>query len=410
MTNPADMDTSVDEKNTTTEEKGQEKEEEAQSPLLKMATWKFLVSLPDEEFPPAEKAEVKTKMMDEIKEKNMGPYYQHLCEALGWMENEELLKKMKEENAKKLAEFDEKEKDAKENLGDSEVREVKLARADYLAEIGEKTRAVAAYDDTHETTVGIGGKIDLSFAKILVGLAWSDSDIVKAEIATAKSQVESGGDWERRNLLCVYESAFQLMSREFKAASKLLLDSVATFTCYKLFDYNTFIFYCVVVSMVSLDRVTLRKKVIKSPEILQVINEMPSLKTMLFSLYKCQYAEFFSALAEVTQKIKRDFYLAPHRAWFMREVRIVAYKQFLESYRSVTLASMAKTFGVSTAFLDKELSRFIAADRLGCKIDKVSGVVETVRRDLKENQYTDTIKQGDLLLNRIQKLTKFINY
>ena len=88
----------------------------------------------------------------------------------------------------------------------------------------------------------------------------------------------------------------------------------------------------------------------------------------------------------------------------------MAYRQFLEAYRSVTLDSMATTFSVSATFLDRELSRFISAGRLSCKIDKVGGVVETVRMDHKEAQYTETIKQGDLLLNRVQKLTKFINY
>ena len=44
--------------------------------------------------------------------------------------------------------------------------------------------------------------------------------------------------------------------------------------------------------------------------------------------------------------------------------------QFLESYKSVTVAMMASAFGVSPAFLDGELSDFIAAGRLNCKIDK----------------------------------------
>ena len=44
--------------------------------------------------------------------------------------------------------------------------------------------------------------------------------------------------------------------------------------------------------------------------------------------------------------------------------------QFLESYKSVTIQMMASAFGVSAAFLDGELSEFIAAGRLNCKIDK----------------------------------------
>lgn len=40
---------------------------------------------------------------------------------------------------------------------------------------------------------------------------------------------------------------------------------------------------------------------------------------------------------------------------------------------------------------------------------QVSGIVETNRPDLKNALYQDTIKKGDVLLNRIQKLSKIID-
>jgi len=326
------------------------------------------------------------------------------------MEDESLTEKMKAENAKALAAFDAKEKDAKENLGDSEVREAKLARAEYLASIGEKKLALDAYNDTDEASVGMGAKIDITFAKIRLGLFFRDRAVIKSEVEKAKAQVEKGGDWERRNLLCVYEAAEVMLNRDFARASSLLLSSVSTFACYKLFDYNTFIQYAVLVSLVTLDRVTLRTKVVKCPEVLEVIDEIPGLRPVLFSIYQCNYAEFFRALSNATKVVKRDSYLGPHVGYFVREARIVAYKQFLQSYRSVQLESMANSFGVSAVFLDKELARFISAGRLNCTIDKVGGVVETVQPDSKNKQYVECLKTGDLLLNRVQKLTKFINY
>jgi 26S proteasome regulatory subunit N7 len=57
----------------------------------------------------------------------------------------------------------------------------------------------------------------------------------------------------------------------------------------------------------------------------------------------------------------------------------------------------------------REISRFIACGRLNAKIDKVSGVLETNRPDAKNALYQSTIKQGDLLLNRIQKLSRVID-
>lgn len=71
---------------------------------------------------------------------------------------------------------------------------------------------------------------------------------------------------------------------------------------------------------------------------------------------------------------------------------------------------MAQAFGLKPAFLDTELARFIAAGRLNCKIDRVAGIVETSRPDSKSAQFAATIKEGDSLLNRVQKLARVTTY
>ena len=72
---------------------------------------------------------------------------------------------------------------------------------------------------------------------------------------------EQGGDWERKNRLKVYEGLHCLSSRRFKRAAELFLDSIATFTSTELMPYKQFVFYAVLVSVVSLDRVALKQKV-----------------------------------------------------------------------------------------------------------------------------------------------------
>jgi len=107
--------------------------------------------------------------------------------------------------------------------------------------------------------------------------------------------------------------------------------------------------------------------------------------------------------------MKEEQYCHEHVFYFAREMRVRAYKQYLQSYRSVQLKSVATAFGVTVEFIDRELSRFISIGRLDCKIDAVGGIVETIRPDTKNASYHNTIKQGDLLLNRIQKLSRVIH-
>jgi len=53
----------------------------------------------------------------------------------------------------------------------------------------------------------------------------------------------------------------------------------------------------------------------------------------------------------------------------------------------------------------RDLAKFIAAERIPCTIDRVTGkgIIETNRPDDKNKQYTDVVKQGDQLITKLQK-------
>lgn len=61
----------------------------------------------------------------------------------------------------------------------------------------------------------------------------------------------------------------------------------------ELFSYETCIFYTVLTAIPTLDRVSLKAKVVDAPEILTVIDTIPNLNTFLNALYECRYADFF---------------------------------------------------------------------------------------------------------------------
>ena len=81
---------------------------------------------------------------------------------------------------------------------------------------------------------------------------------------------------------------------------------------------------------------------------------IPHLRAFVTSLYACEYGNFFRALADVEQThILTSRALHQHARYYVREMRILAYAQLLESYRSLTLESMSTAFGVSIDFIDK---------------------------------------------------------
>ena len=96
----------------------------------------------------------------------MAPYYEHLCGQLGWPMDSAKLQAMQAANKQQLAELDAKIADAEANLGETEVRDAMLAKAEYLGEIGSRSAATQAYDVTAAKTASGGSKADMTFSQI----------------------------------------------------------------------------------------------------------------------------------------------------------------------------------------------------------------------------------------------------
>lgn len=398
-----------DEDNTEVEMKDEESTPEGvQHPLLVLSNSLFLLSLPASEVPANERAELIASIDASVDRDSMAAFLRYLIASHGWKSDDERLAKMDAANALEITAAEAKIKEATEVAGDTEVREAMLIRADLHAKWGDKTKAFEEYNLVFDKTVGIASKIDVLLARMRVALTFDDLKTLKADIERAKILIEQGGDWERKNQLAVYEAVYLIITRKFKEASKFLLAAVSTFTTSELFSYSTFVLYACVLNLVSVDRATLQAEIIKSPEILSVLDDIPHLRQLLTSLYKCNYREFFVALSGITPTLQRSRYIAPHVKYYLRELRVVAYSQFLNSYKAASLQAMAESFGVSAAFMDQELFRFISAGRIHAKIDKVTAVVDTNRPDKRNEIYGQLVKNGDVLLNRLHKLSKVI--
>ncbi|EGD96820.1 proteasome regulatory particle [Trichophyton tonsurans CBS 112818] len=379
--------------------------------------------------------------------------------------DEKLYDRLVAENKRELDELTKEEEEAAEAAGETEVQAARGKKAELWARVGDKDKAIAAYEAVFENTGVLGTKIDIVLAMVRIGLFFGDKIFVKKTVDRANTLVESGGDWDRRNRLKAYKGLHLLTIRNYNLAAPLLLDSLSTFTSYELCSYSNLVIYAVLAGSLSLRRVDFKAKVVDAPEIKALLGEgedrlsalsgslssgpgagdeemtdvetsatptpataskvvnlttlgtetgvqpeaeapvdFTSLTKLVSSLYMGQYRSFFSALAAVEDNfLSQDRYLFEHRAWFVREMRLRGYQQLLQSYRVVGLASMAGDFGVTIDFLDRDLAKFIAGDRISCTIDRVNGIIETNRPDDKNKQYADVVKQGDALITKLQK-------
>ncbi|CAG7942443.1 unnamed protein product [Penicillium salamii] len=378
--------------------------------------------------------------------------------------DEKLYQSLVEDNKKELEGFQKEEDEAEEAAGETEVQAARGKRAEFWARVGDKDKAIESHEALLEKTGFLGTKIDLVMAMLRIGLFFGDLLFVKKTIERAETLVESGGDWDRRNRLKAYKGLHLLTIRAYGLAAPLLLDSLSTFTSYELCSYSSLVIYSVLAGSLSLKRVDFKAKVVDAPEIKAILGstedqlaalsgeisagagardeemqdatasrstpagattavnltsfstgasapvdaEVPvdftPLANLVNSLYNGNYRSFFVALAGVEdQFLTQDRYLHEHRAWFVREMRLRAYQQLLQSYRVVGLTGMANDFGVTVDYLDRDLAKFISNNRIACTIDRVNGIIETNRPDDKNKQYADVVKHGDSLITKIQK-------
>jgi len=388
----------------------EEKKEEENLPNMRLSHMCFLYSHEDSELVSREeKEELKKDILKCVEEDNMTPFYLDVCRKFGWAIDQALVAKMKEKNEETLKTISEKIEFSEKNEGEAEILEQMMNRLKLAMRTGDKEEALKQFAEIRKKSLSTTQKIELLMDEARLGMFSNDLEMMKAKIKDAKTMVDDGGDWDKRNRIKVYEGLLALQLRDFKTAATLFLDVCPTFASTECCTYQELIFYAVVTNIMIVDRVVLYNKVVKSPEIISMGGNIPYLKELLHSLYNCKYRQFFEALVGIHDGLRRNMYFSMHVRYIVREMRLLAYIQFIESYRSVTLSSMAESFGVSETFLDKELSRFISGGRIPAKIDKVGGIIESMRPDSKNASYSQVIKQGDVLLNSIQKLARFVN-
>ncbi|GMM49123.1 proteasome regulatory particle lid subunit [Starmerella bacillaris] len=338
---------------------------------------------------------------------NLTPLYKHLVPSGSSTYDADLVKRMEEANKVEEEKLREQIKEAEESEDDSSVLDAWTKLGMWYCQICDLPNAEETLRKTSDKTASVGPKIDICLALVRMGFLYNDLKLIAKELETARVLIERGGDWERKNKFKTYNGLYFMSIRKFEEAADLLLDSFATFTCTELLSYEEVVAYGAICGALSLDRVSLKKRVVDSPEFLSLVPTtklLEPLSVMVNSLYTCAYESFLVALAEVEEQILRTSpFLSVHSAYYVREMRCKAYSQLLESYMSLNIQSMAESFGVSVEYLESDLSHLIPHRKVNCILDKVNGVIVTNRPDTKNAQYRQFIERGDELLTKLQK-------
>ncbi|KAF5306427.1 hypothetical protein FQR65_LT07339 [Abscondita terminalis] len=359
-------------------------------PDLRVVNQKHLLSLPEYQY----NEEIKANLLETIKSQNMAPFYEKVCGDLNWTVDEELLEEMKKGNEIALTYLNETIDNVKASFSTSEVRDAYMAKAKYLMKIGDKDNALQACRQAFGHSVATGCKIENVLACTRLGFFTYDPNLIERGLSRADDLACTGVDYEKRNRLRIYKGLYGILIRDFSLASEMFLNTIATFACNELMDYTSFIQYTVISAIFSLPRVELKQKIIDDQNILEALHQTTE------------------SLVEIEKLFRENYILYPHYQYYIREMRVKAYVQFLVSYKSLTLDHMAQAFAVTPEFLEEEIFKCINAGKIFGKIDKISKCIVMTPgvSERRSELFEEVIKQGDIVLNRVQRLSRILDY
>ena len=367
-------------------------------PILKIAQLREKYSttrLNDDEY----------QLLQLVREHKMLPFYLSICSEFKWDINQDIV----DELSKPLEEEQHKLEiilsDAQENQSEEDVRVSFQNLALFYLRIGDYEKSKKLLADLFQHTVALGQKIDVVFCQMRLCFFFKDHSIFNELNDQAHSLIKAGGDWERKNRLKVYEALSFCARRNFLPASELFISTLSTYTATELMPYDEFVYRSVVLAVLSLARSEFGTKIDRAMEVRAADESVHRLLT----LYRLDYRGFFDALSEVESRLISDLWFSRHLSYLIKELRVKAYKQFLEPYEALQISAMAQAFLVSEQFIENEIRRFIFSRKLNAKIDKVNGTIQTNPPDSRAAKMREALKRGEVLVTRLQKLGRLLS-
>lgn len=218
------------------------------------------------------------------------------------------------------------------NIEEIEPAEYMFEKAKIYIENNKKNDALNELKLVITRTRSFNLKMDAVFEVLHVGIKNKDLILLREYLDLCHKLLKDGGDWEKRNKLKVYEGLYSILTKDFKEAGKLFLDALMTFTNYELFSYKDFVFYTSLCNIITVDRKTLKTRIIENSDVVACIKEIPHLEAFMDQFYNGNYIEFFQTFAKIIERIKDDFFMSKYYKHFIREMRIKTYSQYLRIY------------------------------------------------------------------------------
>jgi 26S proteasome regulatory subunit N7 len=202
-----------------------------------------------------------------------------------------------------IKEIDENIAKEEQNVETFDITKFNFEKGKIYKNAKNKDQALSEFKTVISKTQSYNLKMDSVFEILHIGIIYKDLPLIAEYIETCRKFLTEGGDWEKKNKLKVYEGLYFVLTKKFKDAGKLFLEALMTFTNTELFEYKYFVFYTVIANIITVDRVTLKNRVIDNSDVVANIREIPHLQHFLDSFYNGNYKVFFQEFGKLFVEI-----------------------------------------------------------------------------------------------------------
>jgi 26S proteasome regulatory subunit N7 len=286
---------------------------------------------------------------------------------------------------------------------ESEYEEIR-EEATEISRTGDYERFCIILRRLFDKNSSIGIKFDAFLCKIRILSLLGRKEELEAVVAQTLELLELGVDWARKNKFKVYLGLELLKKKQYAEASSKFMESLSTFEGEELLTYKDLVLYTIFTGMLVMDRKEMEARMVNSSEILEVIGEIPGASELLNAFFECDYSLFMRNLVEFAEALAFDPYLKSHGDYFVYFMKVRAYSQLFTSYTSISLNQMADVFGVSSAYMERDISGMIVRGDLECAINRENMLVYNCVEGGKDSM--DVASLADTLSSMIQKIIK----
>ena len=124
--------------------------------------------------------------------------------------------------------------------------------------------------------------------------------------------------------------------RDFARVAELYAKAIPTFSAFSVFSLNDLVKYATILGIMYLNRPDLKSYLVEQSDVEIALMDMPVLHTLIHSFHDCKYNQFFLCLLDLEGILKEDPYLHKSVSLIIEKMRLKAYQQYLDSFKSYT--------------------------------------------------------------------------